>query len=328
MIYKLNGLKMSSNKQKPLLVAVVGPTAVGKSDTAIRLAEQLGGEIISADSRLFYRGMDIGTAKPSLADQSRIPHHLIDVANPDEVWSLALFLRAVREIIPQIFFDHHHLPFLVGGTGQYVFSVLEGWNLPIQAPDHGLRRILDQMAIDHGKLMLYKWLEMMDPKAAGDIEPNNVRRTIRALEVIFLTGERFSTQRLKGESPYHSIMVGLTIPREELFLRIDQRIHRMLQQGFIEEVKTLLDQGYSPDLPTMTAIGYREIIAYLSGKLTKEDAIEQMRRSTKQFVRRQKTWFKERDENIHWFNAGEDDVENQIYHFILKWLEKSEQQSP
>ncbi len=300
------------------LVVIVGPTAVGKTEMAIELAERFNGEIISADSRQFYRGMDIGTAKPSPAQRKRVPHHLIDVADPNETWSLAEFQRAANRAIREIY-ERHALPFLVGGTGQFVRSIIEGWLVPPARPDPKLRKYLDQWADEVGAIELHKKLATIDRQAASFIDPSNIRRTVRALEVIFATGKRFSDQRSRGYKLYDSILLGLTRPRAELYQRIDARIDQMIESGFIDEVKRLLDAGYAPDLPTMSAIGYGEIVAYLQGKILLAEAIKLMKRRTRIFVRRQANWFKENDPNINWFQVDEDSIE-EIANVIEVWI--------
>jgi tRNA dimethylallyltransferase len=289
------------NVPDPLIV-IVGPTAVGKTELSIRLGEAIGGEIVSADSRLFYRGMDIGTAKPSPDELARVPHHLIDVAEPDEIWSLAVFRSAAEEAISDIH-SRGKVPMLVGGTGQYIRAVIEGWNLPKQPPDFRLRKILENWANTIGPFEIHRLLSIIDPVAGKIIDPKNVRRTIRALEVIFHTGHRFSEQRQTRACPYCVLTLGLIRPRVELYQRIDERIEAMIASGFIEEVKGLLLLGYSPDLPTLSAIGYREMIAYIQGRMTMEEAIIQMKKLSRIFVRRQANWFKENDPTIHWFTV-------------------------
>lgn len=284
------------------LVVIVGPTAVGKTEISSQLAERMGGEIVSADSRLFYRGMDIGTAKPTIAERRGVPHHLIDVADPDDVWSLARYQQAARETIAGIH-TRRRLPFMVGGTGQYVRAVVEGWLPPPQSPDERLRTVLTRWGEECGAGTLHQRLTVIDPEAASRIDPQNLRRTVRALEVIFHTGHKFSSQRRRGTSPYNLLMIGITRPRSELYARIDARIETMLAAGFQNEVRALLDQGYSPSLPTLSAIGYGEMVAYLKGSLLLEDAVARMKRRTRVFVRRQANWFKETDPEIHWFDA-------------------------
>jgi tRNA dimethylallyltransferase len=304
---------------KPLIL-IIGPTAVGKTGLAIQLAERLNGEIVSADSRLFYRGMDIGTAKPTPKEQARVPHHLIDVAEPDEIWSLAVFQQKAKEIITDIH-ARGKLPFLVGGTGQYVRAVTESWSPPEVEPDPRLRGALEGLAKEKGIYWLHERLNRIDPGAAEKIDPRNVRRTVRALEVILTTGKLFSRQRGHGKSPYNLLSIGLKRPRAELYHRVDQRIEAMFAAGFVEEVKGLLENGYSPELPTMSAIGYRECIRVLQGQLSVEQAKVEMRRATRVFVRRQSNWFKEDDPNIHWFEAGQENVVGVIEDFICRSLE-------
>ena len=290
------------------LILSVGPTAVGKTELAIQLAERLSGEIVSADSRLFYRGMDIGTAKPTPEEQARIPHHLIDIANPDEILSLAVFQQKAREAIADIH-TRNKIPFLVGGTGQYIRAVTEGWNPPEVEPDERLREELERLKDKKDIYWLHEKLKSLDPPAAEKIDPRNYRRTIRALEVILTTGRRFSEQRGQSKSPYHLLTIGLTRPRPELYERVDQRIEAMFVNGFLSEVKRLLAQGYSPSLPSMSAIGYRECIRVVNGELNEEQAKSEIRRATRVFVRRQANWFKESDPNIKWFTIDKGGIE-------------------
>ena len=296
---------------KPPIVLIVGPTAVGKTELALRLAEKMDGEIVSVDSRLFYRGMDIGTAKPSKQEMERVPHHLIDIVNPDETLSLAAFQQMAREVIAEIH-QRGHLPLLVGGTGQYIRAVTQGWAPPEVKPNEKLRAVLEKLQIEYGKEWLHDKLKILDPSAAQAIDLRNVRRTIRALEVIFTTGKRFSEQRGQGDSRYQLITIGLTRPREELYQRVDERIEKMFAGGLLDEVKGLLASGYSPTLPSMSAIGYRECVSVVNGQMTVEQAKVEMRRITRVFVRRQANWFKESDPLIQWFNpdqVGIEDVE-------------------
>jgi tRNA dimethylallyltransferase len=301
----------------PPFVLILGPTAVGKTEVAIQLAQRLDGEIISADSRLFYRGMDIGTAKPSPEELVQVPHYLIDVANPDETWSLALFQREARRAIQRIH-TRGRLPFLVGGTGQYVRAVVEEWSIPRVEPNPALREALENWAEEIGCAGLHNRLSTLDPKAAGEIDPRNLRRTVRAMEVIFTTGRRFSDQRVKAAKAYNLLQVGLNRPRHELYAQIDARIQRMLDAGLVDEVKGLLDRGYRSDLPAFSAIGYKEICAHLQGQITLEEAVALMKRRTRIFVRRQANWFKQSDPEIHWFQVGPQTID-EIEALIRKW---------
>ena len=288
--------------KKPSLVLIVGPTAVGKTEIAIQLAERLNGEIVSADSRLFYRGMDIGTAKPTPGERARVPHHLIDIANPDEILSLAVFQQQAHEVIAEIH-ARKKLPFLVGGTGQYIRAVTQGWIPPAVEPDEKLRGELERMKEERGAYWLHDKLSKLDPVAAEKIDARNFRRTIRAMEVILTTGRKFSEQRGQTDSPYHLVTIGLTRPRTELYERVDQRIEAMFANGFVDEVNGLLAKGYPPSLPTMSAIGYRECIGVIEGELNEEQAKAEIRRATRVFVRRQANWFKVSDPNIMWFQV-------------------------
>jgi tRNA dimethylallyltransferase len=307
--------------QRNPLVVIAGPTAVGKTEIALSVAERMGGEIISADSRLFYRGMDIGTAKPTAEERARVPHHLIDVSNPDERWSLTIFQQRAHEAIGSVH-ARGKLPFLVGGTGQYIWAVIEGWLPPTQQPEPALRSAIEAWAKEIGPDEIYRRLAVLDPAAAEVIDPRNLRRTVRALEVIFGSGRRFSDQRLKSPSPYDVLLIGLDRPRVELYGRIDARIQAMLDGGFVEEVKALLDHGYSPDLPTLSAIGYREIVAYLKGEMSLEEAVIQMKRLTRRYVRQQGAWFRGEDESIHWFEVDETTVEA-VYSLVKGWYEQT-----
>jgi|WetSurMetagenome_2_1015567.scaffolds.fasta_scaffold31966_2 tRNA dimethylallyltransferase len=289
----------SISEIKPLVV-LLGPTASGKTDAAIQIANIINGEIISCDSRLFYRGMDIGTAKPSREELSIIPHHMIDIADPDQPLSLAVYQEMCKKIIDELH-QKEIIPILVGGTGQYIYSITEAWQIPEQIPDDAIRNVLEKLSKEKGFIELFRYLEVLDPIAAISIDKRNIRRVIRALEVIFMTGHRFSVLKNKGTSPYRSIQMGIQWPREALYRRIDLRIDKMLIDGLVKEVEGLLNKGYTPDLPGMSAIGYNEITLYLLGKLTLDEAVMLIKRKTRQFVRRQSNWFKLEDPQIYWF---------------------------
>ena len=291
---------------KPLIV-IIGPTGVGKTEFSLQLAEAVDGEIISADSRLFYRGMDIGTAKPTKAEMQRVKHHFIDIANPDENWSLALYQEAIHAMIEDIH-ARRKVPMMVGGTGQYIKAILEGWRLPEQEPDDHLREVLEQIAKEKGKEAMYKILVRMDPQTLTYVEYQNTRRVVRALEVILRTGKPFSELRQQSHVPYDIFQVGIKRDRKSLYERIDLRIEKMFDDGLVDEVQRLLDAGYQRTLPAMSAIGYREVTAYLAGDISLDEAKMLMRRYTRQYVRRQANWFKENDPLIHWFDADTLDV--------------------
>ncbi len=301
------------------LVAIVGPTAVGKTEISIAVAEALEAEIISADSRLIYCGMDIGTAKPSPEMLAQVPHHLISIAEPEQSWSLAKFKLAADEAILEVQ-ERNRLPLLVGGTGQYVAAILEGWAPPPKAADDSIRTRYEAFAAEHGTSALHAELEKVDPDSAATIDPGNVRRVARALEVYELTGTPFSEQRRASPPDYRILRLGLQLPRPELYSRIDKRIDQMLEDGLVDEVQGLLDRGIELDHPPMSSIGYRQIGEFLLGNQTLEQAVVEMRRLTRQFVRRQANWFKPDDSDIEWNDQG-DGLADRLVDRIRTWLQ-------
>ena len=286
------------------VLVIVGPTAVGKTALSIALGLALGGEAISADSRQVYRHMDIGTAKPTREQQAALPHHLIDMVDPDEELTLAHYKRLAAKAIEEVD-ARGRLPLLVGGTGLYVRALLEGWTLPAVAPDQGLRARLYAKAQTLGREALHSSLASVDPVAAQRIDPRNVRRVVRALEVHHHTGLPIS--QLQGKRPpgYRVLKIGLTMPRPALYERIDARLDRMIECGLVEEVRWLVDRGYGYELPSMSGLGYREIGRHLRGEATLEDAVMLIRRRTRRFVRQQYNWFRLSDPSIRWFDAFE-----------------------
>ncbi len=284
------------------LLAIVGPTGIGKSRLALNLAQAFQGEIVSADSRQVYRYMDIGTAKPSREERALVPHHLIDIVNPDEDFSLAQYQHLAYQAINDI---HHRgkLPLLVGGSGLYVWAVLEGWKIPEVPPSTEFRRSLEEKVAGGGLPELLKELAEVDPVAVQRIDPRNVRRVIRALEVHQNAGAPISRLQKKSPPPYQTLIIGLTAGRAELYRRIDARVDRMIEQGLVEEVKKLLEMGYSLSLPAMSGIGYKQIGMYLNGEMTLPEATQKIKVETHRFVRHQYNWFRLKDERLKWFDV-------------------------
>ncbi len=290
------------------LVVIVGPTAVGKSTLAIELCKRFQGEIVSADSRQVYRGLDIGTAKPTPQERSRVPHHLLDIVAPDERLSLAQYQELAYQAIADIH-SRGKLPFLVGGTGQYVQAVVEGWSIPRVPPQPDLRRRMRQEAQEQGHQALHARLAKVDPAAAARIDPRNVRRVIRALEVYEATGQPISELQKKRPLPYRFLQLGLTMERQALYERADRRIERMIERGLLDEVRRLLAQGYGPRLSAMSGIGYAELVEYLAEEISLEEAIRRMKANTRRLIRHQYNWFRLDDPQIHWIEQGPQAVE-------------------
>ncbi|MEJ5308317.1 MAG: tRNA (adenosine(37)-N6)-dimethylallyltransferase MiaA [Anaerolineae bacterium] len=294
------------NPDAPLIpvVAIVGPTAVGKTALALALGKTFPAEVVSADSRQFYRGMDIGTAKPTPAERAQMPHHLIDIANPDETVGLAQFLRLARAAIDEIA-ARGHLPLVVGGTGQYVYALLEGWQTPEVPPDPELRAGLEAQAAA-APATLWERLIALDPEAATFIDPRNTRRVIRALEVCLKTGQPFSTQRRRIPPPYRVLHIGLTMERAALYARADARVDAMIAAGLPDEVAALRRRGYDWRLPALSSLGYCQFRPYFADEATLEDVIERIKLDTHAFIRRQYAWFRSRTGHIHWLDAAQD----------------------
>jgi len=303
------------------LVAVVGPTGVGKTRMSVGLCQEVDGEIVSADSRQIYRHMDIGTAKPTSRERSLVPHHLVDIVDPDRSFTLAQYQRLAYQAIDDIL-DRRKVPFLVGGTGLYVRAVLEGFVIPKVKPEQSLRDRLRKEAARDGGAALHARLEMVDPEAAAKINPRNVRRVIRALEVYETLGRPISSLQDRKPPPYRVLKIGLTMDREELYGRLDQRVERMIDNGLVAEVKGLLEAGYSPDLPAMSGLGYRQICGYLRGETDLATAVSHIKSETHRFVRQQYKWFRLDDQSIHWFDVS-GEPSGMIMALVVGFLEKS-----
>jgi len=290
-------------KPLPKLLVIVGPTASGKTDLAVRLVKKYDGELVAADSRTIYKGMDIGTAKSKAGKP-----HLIDVVRPDQSFTLTEFkakaLTAIRGIIRR-----GKLPILVGGTGLYVRAIIDNLQIPNVPPHSRLRAEFEKKSAKE----LHRLLTSMDPAAAERTGAHNKRRMIRALEVITLTGEKFSRSRV-GKPLFDTLVLGLSVPRATLYRRIDTRVDQMMRRGFFEEVVKLRKKLYSPDLPAMSGIGYGELNAHIDGKMTLGEAVQRMKFRTHQYARRQMTWFR-RDLRIRWVRN-----EREASRFVGSWL--------
>lgn len=282
------------------LLAVVGPTAVGKSAFALAVSRELGGEIVNADSRQVYRRLDVGTAKPTLAERASVPHHLVDVVDPDQAYSLAQFLDQAADAITDIH-SRSRLPVLAGGTGQYVRALLEGWKAPAVEPDPEVRRALEERARTSGVASLVAELAEIDPVAAARVDPRNVRRVVRALEVAY-SGASGPLQ--KEPPPYEVLVIGLTLDRGSLYERIDRRVEAMIASGWLSEVEGLLADGYGPDLPSMSSVGYSELANVIAGVLPLEEAVQRIKYRTHRLARAQYAWFRPADDRIRWFDAA------------------------
>ena len=288
------------------LLAIVGPTAVGKTALAIALAQQLGGEVVNADSRQVYRHMNIGTAKPTADEQAAAPHHLYDLVDPDEPFSLAVYQELAAGKIAEIA-ARGGVPLLVGGTGQYLQAVLEGWTVPRVPPQPELRARLEAEAAQKGTAALFARLQVVDPPAATTIQPNNLRRIIRALEVYEVTGVPISAQQGKAPPPYRITTLWLTLERAALYARIDRRVDQMMDAGLLAEVQDLIRRGYGWDLPAMSSLGYKEFRPLFDGTATEAQCVERLKFNTHAFARKQDMWFR-RLPNVQQINATDSDV--------------------
>ncbi|MCU0480378.1 MAG: tRNA (adenosine(37)-N6)-dimethylallyltransferase MiaA [Anaerolineae bacterium] len=309
---------MPSPNDKIPLIVILGPTASGKTGLAIEMAKQIGGEIIGADSRQIYKYMDIGTAKPTPSQQAEAVHHLIDIINPDEPFPVARYQAMVYDLIPQIY-ARGHIPMLVGGTGQYITVVTEGWSFPQVEPNEALRAELEAYAQEHGAKALYDRLAKLDPEIAQIVHPNNVRRMVRYLEVCLITGQKVSDLQRKQPPPYRILELGLTGERSIFYEWADKRVDMMMADGFLDEVRRLLDMGYSRKLPSMSGLGYSHLTGHILDGLPLDEVVQQTKYDTHEFIRRQQTWFKGHDNGILWHNVKEYDRLQVITH-VQAWL--------
>ena len=289
---------------KKNVLILVGPTAVGKTATAIEISKMLNCEIISADSMQIYKDMNVGTAKPTIEEQDNIPHHLIDEVPPDEEFSVAVFQERAKQLIKDII-DRDRIPFIVGGTGLYINSIIYNMDFTKSESNWELRKQLEEEAKTHGNEYLHNRLKEMAPEVAERIHPNNVQRVVRAIEVHSESGESIGdfSKDLTLNEDYNYIFMALTRDREELYERINQRVDIMIKEGLIDEVKGLLDKGYSEDLVAFKGLGYKEVIQYLKGEYDYDEMLEILKRDTRRYAKRQLTWFR-RFDFIKWFNIS------------------------
>jgi tRNA dimethylallyltransferase len=299
-------------------VAWVGPTGVGKSSLSLQMARNFKGEIINADSLQVYRFMNIGTAKPSATEMKLVPHHLFDRVNPDEEFSLAQYQYLAFECIRSVQ-ERGHVPFLVGGSGQYLWAVLEGWQIPRIPPNLEFRGKLEQFAREKGVDALYEQLLSVDPLAGEKIDKRNIRRVIRALEVAQQTTHSARQSQTKLPPDFDSLIIGLTASRSFLYERLDARVERMMQEGLVSEVQDLCQRGYSLELPALNSIGYKQIGRMLKQEISLEEAIRLIKVDNHRFVRHQYAWFKLEDTRIHWFNI-EKEIEAEIKSLLSGFL--------
>ena len=302
------------------MIAIVGPTASGKTQLALDIAKRFDVEVVSADSRQVYRGMDIGTAKPSKENQGQVKHHLLDTVYPDEEYNLFLFLKQARVAIHDIR-SRGKIPLIVGGTGQYFWGLINGCQTPEAPPNEGVRSRLRRIVDTQGPNTIWQLLRDIDPESATSIHPNNVRRVIRALEIYQHTGIPMSQVNQKRAATETTLIIGITQDRNILYEKIDARVDMMINMGWIEEVKLLMDQGYDSGLPSMSGLGYKEIASHIINGESIEEVIKDIKYSTHHFAKSQGSWFKINDDRINWINATKpsmlDDALDLISQFLL-----------
>lgn len=313
-------MNIAEGGKKPLII-LTGPTAVGKTALSIELAKKIGGEIISADSMQVYRHMDIGSAKITKEEMDGVPHHLIDILEPDEEFHVALFQKLAKEAMEQIRL-RGHIPIVVGGTGFYIQALLYDIDFTENEDEGGnIRRELENVAKEKGADYLHERLREIDPKSADAIHANNIKRVVRALEFYYLTGKQISehneTERAK-ESPYAFLYYVLNTDREILYKRIEERVDNMLKEGLIDEVRYLKEMGMNRGMVSMQGLGYKEILDYLNGMCSLEEAVSVLKRDTRHFAKRQITWFK-REREVTWLNLP--DYENDKTRILAKICE-------
>lgn len=308
---------------KPVVLALVGPTGSGKTRTAIRICQALNAEIVSMDSMQVYRGMDIGTAKPTREELAAAPHHMIDVVEPDQMFTVSMYREMACEAIDDIL-ARDRMPLLVGGTGLYLQAISYEMSLGDNGADHALREKLHRIAGEKdGPKRLHERLQRVDPASAEKLHPNDVRRVIRALEIYETSGRAKSAQadEQRREGPYHVLVYGLSLPREMMYARINARVDEMVRNGLVDEVKGLLDRGIEPrpEGGAMQAIGYKEIVSALRGEMTMEQAVDLIKQGSRRYAKRQWTWFRH-DPRTKWFDWTAYDSEDALIYDLLRQI--------
>lgn len=305
------------------IIVIAGPTAVGKTEYAIKLAKALDGEIVSCDSMQLYQFMNIGSAKPSLEERMEVPHYLVDEIDPRKEFSVVQYQKLAKDAIAQIH-AKGKLPVISGGTGLYLNSLLYEMDFSAPPAPVGYREKLEKMVETDGKEALFQLLKEKDPEAAERIHPNNVKKVIRALEAVETSGKgiRPFTEVMEPCKDYRCFLMGLTRQRSELYERIDRRVLLLMEQGLLEEVKQLMDMGLTEDHISMKGIGYKELIAYLNGVYSLQEAIAKIQQNTRHYAKRQLTWFRRYDK-MKWFNLSSYDTQEDALEDMIKWLRKN-----
>ena len=312
--------EIKQDGKKPLVI-LTGPTSVGKTSLSIRLAHEIEGEIISADSMQVYRGMDIGTAKITAEEMDGIPHYLVDILDPDQPFNVVEFQRMAKEALSRIY-SHGKIPILVGGTGFYIQALLYDIDFSEHPEEENYRRELAQLAEEKGKQYLHSMLEEVDPEYAASVHYHNVKKVIRALEYHKETGRKLSDHNREQQeriSPYQFAYLVLNQDRGILYDRINQRVDQMMEQGLLQEVRQLSERGYTPDLVSMQGLGYKEFFEYFDGNLPLEEVVDRIKMETRRFAKRQLTWFR-REKDVIWINKGDYPGEEEILAAILEHL--------
>lgn len=304
------------------IIAVAGPTASGKTALSVKIAKELGGEVVSCDSMQIYKGMDIGTAKPSLEERCGVPHHMIDIISPDEKYNVVSYKRDAEAAIDDIL-KRGRVPVLAGGTGLYMDSVLSNTAFSENSSFSVARERLEKLFEEKGREYIFEMLEKIDPEAAEKIHPNNTRRVIRALEIYETTGKTLTQANIESKRPekYESLVIGLMWDRETLYERINERVERMMAEGLLKEVETLRKKGMKAEYTSMQAIGYKELFEYFEGNCTLEEAKEKIKQESRRYAKRQMTWLK-RNKKINWLILQKDYNLNKIYEQSLTLIKK------